>query len=178
MGYDAKIIALQLRVMQPAALTHLRDAWHDAPEISWLVDRERAFRARWPVEQDPSPLRSEELAALLDCWRTRTDYCELATGPDPTGCADCPYAAGDLAAVLPGWLPFGPATDLDKDFYDVRTRDGQQYLECWPNADNFHVTIEAGRNVWVRGGPVIKKADVTHCRRSWPAEPTPTPPTA
>ncbi|GAB2866116.1 hypothetical protein [Hymenobacter ruber] len=52
----------------------------------------------------------------------------------------------------PAWLPF--IGEYEKEFYDVRTTDGKEHLECWPNAGYFHA----------RNHDVIPSADVTHIR--------------
>lgn len=154
MGYDAKTIAPQLRRASAKGLRIIQVQWEDSPEMTWLINREAAFRARWPDESDPSPLRAQELAALLTCTRTRADFCEWADTPPCQSCTDCPYAGGDFSLVLPAWHDY--QGEREKEFYDVRTRDGQEYLRCWPNADRFHA----------KTGHVIDEKEVTHYRLS------------
>lgn len=47
--------------------------------------------------------------------------------------------------------------DYEKDFQDIRTKDGNEYINCWPNAGSWAVLSSKK--------PIrIPDADVTHVR--------------
>jgi hypothetical protein len=47
--------------------------------------------------------------------------------------------------------------DYEKRVQDIRTKDGNEYIECWPNAGKWTVLTH-------RTGLFIPDADVTHTR--------------
>lgn len=46
------------------------------------------------------------------------------------------------------WIPF--TGEYEKQFYDIRLKDGRELVHCWPNAGDFH----AFNGVYVKGGYV------------------------
>lgn len=34
------------------------------------------------------------------------------------------------------WKPY--TGDYDKRWYDIRLKDGREFMDCWPNAGTFH----------------------------------------
>lgn len=47
--------------------------------------------------------------------------------------------------------------DYEKDFQDIRTKDGKEYINCWPNAGKWSV-LSSKKPIQ------IKDEDVTHVR--------------
>lgn len=47
--------------------------------------------------------------------------------------------------------------DYEKECQDIRTKDGVEYMECWPNAGKWTVLS-------LNHQPQIKDIDVTHTR--------------
>lgn len=45
--------------------------------------------------------------------------------------------------------------DYEKDFQDIRTKGGKEYIECWPNAGNWFVC---------KTGEEVPDDEVTHVR--------------
>jgi len=54
------------------------------------------------------------------------------------------------------WQPYD--FDYEKDFQDIRTKDGKEYINCWPNAGKWNVLSAK------KPGLQIMDADVTHVR--------------
>lgn len=46
--------------------------------------------------------------------------------------------------------------DYEKEVQDIRTKDGKEHVNCWPNAGKWHVMSGKGYQV--------KNEDVTHVR--------------
>lgn len=57
------------------------------------------------------------------------------------------------------WLPYTVGT-YEKKFYDIRLKDGREYMYCWPNAGVFH-----------GNGQHVKEEYITHVRISDPQIP-------
>lgn len=47
--------------------------------------------------------------------------------------------------------------DYEKDCQDIRTADGKEYINCWPNAGKWHVLSS-------KVGKLIPDEQVTHVR--------------
>lgn len=45
--------------------------------------------------------------------------------------------------------------DYEKDFQDIRTKDGKEYINCWPNAGTWNV---------LNAGIRIPDSEVTHIK--------------
>jgi hypothetical protein len=47
--------------------------------------------------------------------------------------------------------------DYEKDFQDIRTKDGKEYVNCWPNAGKW-IVLNAKKDLY------ILDSEVTHVR--------------
>lgn len=47
--------------------------------------------------------------------------------------------------------------DYVKDIQDIKTKDGKEYMKCWPNAGKWHVLSQ-------NNYPQIPDSEVTHTR--------------
>ena len=52
------------------------------------------------------------------------------------------------------WVPY--PGEYEKQFYDIRLKDGRELKTCWPNAGVFHAS----------DGAYVKESYVTHFRVS------------
>ena len=57
------------------------------------------------------------------------------------------------------WIAYQPKREREKEFHDIKLRDGEVVRCCWPNADAW--TPMEGK----REGETIKDYRVTHIRR-------------
>jgi hypothetical protein len=58
--------------------------------------------------------------------------------------------------VNPEWVKY--PDDYEKEFCDIKTKSGEEFGPCWPNAGKFNVLVNGPSTV------MIDEDDVTHIR--------------